>query len=447
VTKWAWAVSAALVLGALPAAGAADDMVRVDGGRYRPLYRQPVRGPQRDTVQRRVVTVPVAPFDISRRPVTNAEYLEFVRAHPEWRRSRVSRLFAEESYLRHWRGDLDLGPGAPPSSPVVHVSWFAARAFSAAKDRRLPTVAEWELAAAADETRRDATGDPAFLDRVRHWYAQPSPQVLPAVGRGVRNIWGAEDLHGLVWEWTLDFNSALVSGESRGDGSLERSLFCGSGATNAADFSDYAAFMRHAFRSSLEARYTTSSLGFRTARDVRRAVARRASPPPPAAVSSSHSLFELAFPLTDAGGRTRHMSDLRGSLLVASMIYTSCTSVCPRVTADLRAIEKALPEADRARTRFVLFSLDPERDTPAAFRRFAADHSLDPARWTLLAAGPDDMRTLAAVLGVRFRPDEGGEIAHSAVIAVVDSRGVVRHRQAGQQNDVMPLVTAIRAAR
>lgn len=447
MTKTAWAVCAALVLALAPVAGADDDMVRVDGGRYRPLYRQPVRGPQRDTVQRRVVSVSVAPFEISRRPVTNAEYLEFVRAYPEWRRSKVSRLFAEESYLRHWRGDLDLGPGAPPSSPVVHVSWFAARAFSAAHGRRLPTVAEWELAAAADETRRDASGDAKFLERVRRWYAQPAPAVLPAVGHGVRNVWGAQDMHGLVWEWTLDFNSALVSGESRGDASLERSLFCGGGATNAADFSDYAAFMRYAFRSSLEARYSTSSLGFRTARDVRRGPGRHAHRAPAAGVSSSHSLLDLTFPLTDADGRTRHMTDLRGTRFVASMIYTSCTSVCPRVTADLRAIEKALPEADRARMRFVLFSLDPERDTPAALRRFAVDHSLDLARWTLLAAGPDDMRTLAAVLGVRFRPDEGGEIAHSAVIAVVDSSGVVRYSQTGQQNDVTPIVTAIRAAR
>ena len=174
----------------------------------------------------------------------------------------------------------------------------------------------------------------------------------------------------------------------------------------------------------------------------------RAAEPAPADVAvAAGSLFELTFPLTDADGRTQHMTDLRGGPFVASMIYTSCTSVCPRVTADLQAIEKALPEADRARTRFVLFSLDPERDTPEALRRFATDHSLDPARWTLLAAGPDDMRTLAAVLDVRFRPDEGGEIAHSAVIAVVDSSGVVRHRQVGQQNDVTPLVMAVRAAR
>lgn len=255
--------------GPAPPASPSDDMVRIAGGRYRPLYRQPVRGQRRDTSVRRVVSVQVEPFEIDRRPVTNGQYLEFVRAHPEWRRSRVSRLFAEESYLRHWHGDLDLGPGAPPSSPVVHVSWFAARAYSSANGRRLPTVAEWELVGLADETRRDATGDPAFLERVRNWYSRPAPAVLPVVGLGFRNLWGVEDLHGLVWEWTLDFNSALVSGESRGDASLERSLFCGSGASNAADFSDYAAFMRFAYRASLEARYTTTSLGFRSARDVR----------------------------------------------------------------------------------------------------------------------------------------------------------------------------------
>lgn len=245
-----------------------DGMVRIPGGRYRPLYRQPVRGERRDTVLRRVVPVPVAPFLMARRPVTNAEYLAFVREHPQWRRSRVSRLFADRSYLEHWRGDLDPGPGAPPGSPVVHVSWFAARAYLAAHGMRLPTVAEWELVAAADETRRDASRDGAFLDRLRAWYARPTPGVMPAVGSTFRNAYGVDDLHGLVWEWTLDFNSALVSGESRGDASLEKSLYCGSGASNAADFADYAAFMRFAFRASLEAHYTTANLGFRGARDL-----------------------------------------------------------------------------------------------------------------------------------------------------------------------------------
>ena len=261
-------VSGLALLVLTAAAPHAGGRVRIEGGLYRPLYRQPVPGTSRDTVLRRSVAVRVAPFEMDRTPVTNADWLAFVRAHPEWRRSRVSRLFADESYLRHWRGDLDPGPRAPATSPVVHVSWFAARAYAAAQGARLPTMAEWELVAAADEKRRDATRDPAFLARLREWYARPSVAVLPAVGQAQANAWGVHDLHGLVWEWTLDFNSALVSGESRADGSLERSLYCGAGASGAADFADYAAFMRFAYRASLEARYTTAQLGFRTARSL-----------------------------------------------------------------------------------------------------------------------------------------------------------------------------------
>jgi protein SCO1/2 len=158
------------------------------------------------------------------------------------------------------------------------------------------------------------------------------------------------------------------------------------------------------------------------------------------------SLHELAFALTDAQGRARHIREFRGRPFVASMIYTHCTSVCPRVTADLQALDRALPPALRAHTRFVLFSLDPARDTPAALTAFAREHHLDPARWTLLAAGEDDMRTLAAVLDVRFRPDANREIAHSAVIVVVDSAGVIRYRQAGLTGDPAPLVAALREA-
>lgn len=246
----------------------AAGMARIAAGEYRPLYRQPVPGANRDTILRRVVPVHVAAFDLDVRAVTNGEYLAFVREHPEWRRSRVSRLWADESYLKRWAGDLEPGPRAPLDAPVVEVSWFAARAYCEAQGKRLPTVAEWERAASADETRRDASRDPKFLDRVRKFYSHPTPDVHPAVGGTFRNAWGVWDLHGVVWEWTLDFNSALVSGESRGDASLERGLYCGAGASNAGDFGDYAAFMRYAFRASLQARYTTANLGFRAARDV-----------------------------------------------------------------------------------------------------------------------------------------------------------------------------------
>ncbi|MBI3992545.1 MAG: formylglycine-generating enzyme family protein [Candidatus Lambdaproteobacteria bacterium] len=245
-------------------------MVAVPGGRDTPLYKpselNPARGADAvgaDGAGAGAVEVPA--FYLDRFAVTNADYLAFVAANSQWRRSNVAGLFADTGYLRAWENDLLPGPLAPPQSPVVHVSWFSARAYCKWRGARLPTTAQWELAAAASETSADARQDPAFLQRILNWYGQPAPELLSPVGSVYRNLWGVHDLHGLVWEWVLDFNSALVTGESRGDMGLERRLFCAAGAIDAANADDYAAFMRFAFRSSLDARYTASSLGFRCA--------------------------------------------------------------------------------------------------------------------------------------------------------------------------------------
>ena len=78
---------------------------------------------------------PVKAFLLDQTPVTNAQFLAFVTSHPEWRRSNVKRLFADEGYLRQWAGDLELGPDAPPDAPVV-------RAASSRSDGRLRIAAD-----------------------------------------------------------------------------------------------------------------------------------------------------------------------------------------------------------------------------------------------------------------------------------------------------------------
>jgi sulfatase modifying factor 1 len=233
-------------------------MVLIPAGDYLPLIRT------KDEPDR----VPVPAFWLDERPVTNAEFLEFVRAHPQWRRSAISPLFADAGYLRDWAGDLELGPGAGPNAPVVRVSWFAARAFARAQGKRLPTTAEWERAASAGFTTANGATEPGFTASVLAWFTRPTPDVLPSAGAGRANYFGARDLFGLVWEWVDDFNTAMVTGESRADTGLERDLFCGSGASGARDPSDYAGFMRAGYRSSLRANYAVPNLGFRCAIDV-----------------------------------------------------------------------------------------------------------------------------------------------------------------------------------
>ncbi|MDQ5978449.1 MAG: hypothetical protein QG602_1423 [Verrucomicrobiota bacterium] len=212
--------------------------------------------------------VPVAAFRLDTAPVTNADFLAFVTANPKWRRSAVSRLFADTSYLDHWAGDLEPGARAPLAAPVVRVSWFAARAYARWVGKRLPTTAEWELAAAAGYKTATGKDEPDFNRDLYAWLARPVPEVQPTVATAKPTLHGVRGLHGLVWEWVDDFNTAMVTGESRADGGLERDLFCGAGAAGARETSDYAAFMRTALRSSLKANNTTTSLGFRCAQSI-----------------------------------------------------------------------------------------------------------------------------------------------------------------------------------
>lgn len=238
----------------------------VAAGRYRPIFAAGIPDGG----------VTVGAFLLATRPVSNGEYLRFVVANPEWRRSRVPRIASDSSYLRHWSGDLTPGAMAPAEAPVVNVSWFAASAYARWVRGRLPTTMEWELA--ASRFRRALGSDPELLNaKVLAWYGATASPMLPPAGHGIRSDDGVTDLHGVVWEWVDDFNAVVTSGESRGDSGPDAGLFCAGGAALSADPSNYAAFMRYALRGSLRGSYALATLGFRVARDMPRATTRSAA--------------------------------------------------------------------------------------------------------------------------------------------------------------------------
>jgi formylglycine-generating enzyme required for sulfatase activity len=235
----------------------ADAMVVIAGGEYVALYGNRGR------------PVQVAPFLLDNYPVTNAKFLDFVRDRAQWRREHVAPLFADQTYLSHWQDVLELGGLAPTAAPVSNVSWFAAKAYCQTKAKRLPTLDEWEFVARANEYEASAADEDAFNKLILNWYGKPARLPLPNVGYSFKNVWGVWDMHGLVWEWVMDFSAVMMTGESRKDASgLDRQLFCAAGAIGSADPNDYATFMRYAMRGSVKASYTGQNMGFRCAQDM-----------------------------------------------------------------------------------------------------------------------------------------------------------------------------------
>lgn len=229
-------------------------MVLVKGGEYIPLYG-------RDSM-----TVKIKNFYMDVYPVTNQEFVAFVKKNPNWKRSKIIRLFADTSYLRDWKSDTDLNENQKEKSPITNVSWFAAKNYCEAQGKRLPTVDEWEYVAMANKTMPDARTLKNYNKYILSWYEKPKTY-NQEIGSTFENYWKVYDLHGLVWEWTSDFNSVLITGESRKDVDTDSDLFCGSAAVNATDLMNYAAFMRYAIRGSLKAKYTMKNLGFRCVKD------------------------------------------------------------------------------------------------------------------------------------------------------------------------------------
>ncbi len=234
-----------------------EKMVKIKGGNYSPFFDRSKDGKEKPTV--------VSPFYLDITPVTNDDYLKFVLTNKKWQRNNTKKIFADARYLNHWTGNLTFKK-EDKNKAVRNVSWFAANSYCESLGKELPTILQWEFVAAADEKQPFASNTESYKNKILKWYARPSIDALPEVQKGKKNYWGVYDMHELQWEWTLNFNTALVTGESRADGSVDRQRFCGSGSLGAKDKLDYGAFMRFGFRSSLKGNYTVANLGFRCAR-------------------------------------------------------------------------------------------------------------------------------------------------------------------------------------
>ncbi|WP_146908689.1 SCO family protein [Arenimonas daejeonensis] len=159
------------------------------------------------------------------------------------------------------------------------------------------------------------------------------------------------------------------------------------------------------------------------------------------------SVYRLTDTYVDQDGRAFRLADGRGKVRLATMFYTSCPYICPLIIDSAKGVEHALTPAERSRLAFLLVSLDPARDDPAALKRIADKRKLDPKHWTLARTEAAGVRRTAAVLGIRYRALADGEFNHSSALVLLDGEGRVlaRTEQLGTVPDPT-FLAAVRAA-
>jgi protein SCO1/2 len=97
----------------------------------------------------------------------------------------------------------------------------------------------------------------------------------------------------------------------------------------------------------------------------------------------------------------------------------------------MRKLEAALPKDVLAKVDFALVSFDTKRDTPEALASFRKKERLPVASWTLLRGENDDVRELAALLGINYVQDARGQFAHTNMITLLNAEGEIAFQQAG----------------
>jgi protein SCO1/2 len=151
-----------------------------------------------------------------------------------------------------------------------------------------------------------------------------------------------------------------------------------------------------------------------------------------------------SYVLTDSNGAALPLARYRGKPLVISLVYSSCSSICPSTTQHLIA---AVNEARRIlgpdRFEILTVGFDARQDTPARMRQFAATQGVKPAGWRLASGDAGTLEALLRDLGFSYRAAAGG-FDHVAQTTIVDREGRIYRQVYGDDFPIQMLVEPLK---
>ena len=159
---------------------------------------------------------------------------------------------------------------------------------------------------------------------------------------------------------------------------------------------------------------------------------------------SPDSIYNVSSKWEKQDGKTITFSDMKGKVLVTAMIFTSCKTACPRLTAEMRTISQKVGKTNPEDIQYVLISIDPKNDTPQVMKAYLDTNKFDEKQWTFIRSNEDDTRELANVIAVKYKEICPIEFSHSNIISVYSKKGTLAYQKEGLDSGDDDLVKEIK---
>jgi protein SCO1/2 len=141
------------------------------------------------------------------------------------------------------------------------------------------------------------------------------------------------------------------------------------------------------------------------------------------------------FNLTNQLGRQVSWKEIEGKVVVADFFFTHCPSICPPMTRNMKRLRDGIKSSAKVGNRdanfvhFLSFSIDPERDSVAALKKWADRFGVNPQNWWLLTGDRAEIYDMANN-HFRLTAMSGGEVdsafIHSDLFVLIDKRRNIR---------------------
>jgi protein SCO1/2 len=158
-------------------------------------------------------------------------------------------------------------------------------------------------------------------------------------------------------------------------------------------------------------------------------------------------------PLMNQDGKTTHLTDFKGQVVLLTFIYTRCPfpTFCPLLSSEFAAIQRALLKTPHlyGQTHLVSVTLDPGYDTATQLRKYGLTYLRDDPKgfshWDFVSTSPEDLRSLAAAFGLTYF-GQNDLITHSMRTILIASNGTIVKIWDGSEWRLAELMDAMQTA-